>query len=194
MQHLAMWEFVLDNMNPKQHALAKKGVMADGVKSSSSSSSSDDDNEKFDAAKALADRMFELKAYEGIGPEPFFWVLRGGAWTWRRGVAYDNYREQARGGLASEFCRLHALPLSATFSIARYGEEHCLFLLRFWIYRMTFLYSVWYGQGSNEALRFTPAMVVEYRVSAELDALLHVPQEETRFRARETCDRLPRDT
>ena len=124
-----MWEFVLDNMNPKQHALAKKGVMADGGEGSSSSSSSDDDDEKFDAAKALADRRDELKAHEGMSPEPFFWVLRGGAWTWRRGVAYDNFRGQARGGSASQFCRLHALPLSSTFSLARYGEEYvfCLF-------------------------------------------------------------------
>lgn len=193
MHHISMWEFVINSVQNQQQPSVKKDLAADDFDlSGSSTSSDDDDDEAFDAARALADRRDELRALDGMMPDLFTWNLRGGSWTAAHlGVAYDSYRAFARGGSAKQFCRLHRLKKSATFAIARYGERKCLLLVRLWIHRMQFLFQIWHGHGTEAALPFTPALLAEYRVPAEFEALFHDAHEPTRLRALEIRARKP---
>ena len=125
-------------------------------------------------------------------PAAFFWTLRGGRWTAEhRGVAYDSYRAQARGGSPSTFCVLHRLPKTATFAVARYSEDVCLELAKLWIHRMTFLYELWFRTGLAKPVLYTSGLLSSYKVPAELESLFAVPGH-AQARAREILRLAPK--
>ena len=129
-----------------------------------------------DVWQALADRRRELCVDVVDGLDPFFWNLRGGRWARERvGVAFDSFRAQSRGGEPSTFCEIHKLQKTATFSIARYNEETCLALCRFWCHRMSLLYNIWRSSGSEGPATFTTALLQGYTAPEEALALLRGP-------------------
>lgn len=66
--------------------------------------------------------------------------LRGGCWARKhKGVDYGSCRAWATTGSAKRFLRDHGLPLSATFSLARFGEQHCVVFCKYWCEKMKFL-------------------------------------------------------
>lgn len=55
----------------------------------------------------------------------------------RTGSVADSIRAQASSTTAQEFCRLHGLAHSGTFSLRLYGEESFALLASLWVARMT---------------------------------------------------------
>ena len=72
--------------------------------------------------------------------EHFAWTVRGGRWTAEnKGVAFDCYVCAAKTAVAADYCCRVALPRSASFSIALYGDHFGLLLAKAWAHRMQWL-------------------------------------------------------
>jgi len=173
---------------------SEKGATKGSKDSSSSDESSSDEGDDldFDASDALEDRRAELAALVVAEPEPFFWNLRGGQWTAHHlGVAYDSYRSQARAGRPANFCVLHGLAQSATFSIARYGEGDCLFLVKLWMNRMRFLFELYEASGCEGKADFRHVDLSAYALTEELQAWLTACAGQSRIRAMQIRDLKP---
>jgi hypothetical protein len=110
------------------------------------------------ALDALWDRRAELASDQVADTGAFTYTLRGGTWTHaHRGVAYDSFRALAANGQPQRFCANFGLAKTATFSIAKFGEEHCQALCKAWAHRMHFLYAVWVESGALPTFRFCEA-------------------------------------
>jgi hypothetical protein len=74
---------------------------------------------------------------------PFHWIVLGGAWTAaHKGVAYDAYKALASSAEAREWAHSYSLPLSASFALARYGEETAAILATFFCDKMNHLWRI----------------------------------------------------
>ena len=158
MEDLFMWEYVRDGGG--QASTKPRGGKAGAT--ALLPLVSDDEYDLEDPLahlEALWEKRKELD-FEDVGPEPFVFSVRGGRWTsLHKGVAFDSYRGQARAGDASDFCRLYSLGLSATFSIAAYGDEVCLALCQYWIHKMTYLFHEWAEAGMDDKYVFSDVLL-----------------------------------
>ena len=95
----------------------------------------------------------------------FSWKLRGGKWTGdHKGVAFDCYAAYVtKGGLAEDFVACFPLlSMSASWSIALYGDDACLVLARAWIHRMYYFFRIWVDAGSSLAHIYTAGDLLAY--------------------------------
>jgi hypothetical protein len=171
MAYPGMWDFI------------NEGADQDCPDSPDEDDVSDHDNEDValdrmdpDAAVAmLLERRLEL-GDDGMEDSAAFyrWVLRGGKWTGaKKGVAFDCYKPFALNDTAaSDFVDLYpSLKLSASFSIALYGDGAALTLARSWIHRHFFFLAIWMAADCSPAYVFTDADVDAYIEPADLVAL-----------------------
>ena len=103
-------------------------------------------------------------AEHGVPVEIHFSVsLRGGAWTAAHvGEAVDSVRCQAASHTAREFCRLHGMPSSGTFSLRLYGEDVCGHMAAIWVRRMSFLLELEQALGHEHGGRLTREQLEVY--------------------------------
>ena len=103
-------------------------------------------------------------AEHGVPVEIHFSVsLRGGAWTAAHvGEPVDSVRCQAASHKAREFCRLHGMPSSGTFSLRLYGEDVCGHMAAIWVHRMSFLLELEQALGHEHGGRLTREQLEVY--------------------------------
>jgi hypothetical protein len=171
MAYPGMWDFV------------KEATDKDFPDSPDEDEGSDHDNDDDaldrmdpDAAVArLLERRFELGDDAMEDSRMFYrWVLRGGKWTGAmKGVAFDCYAPSALHNTAAyDFVDQYpSLKLSASFSIALYGDAAALTFARAWIHRHFFFLAIWMAADCSPAHVFTDADVDSYVEPADLIAL-----------------------
>jgi hypothetical protein len=105
--------------------------------------------------------------------EVFGWSVRGGPWCFEQhGVAYDSFRAKALTEEAVDFCRLFALPLSATFSVARYTEEACIKMCAYWVARMMHFWTIYESEDCDPAYVYTLDDISSFVEQDEFRALV----------------------
>lgn len=78
-------------------------------------------------------------------------VIRGGRWTRQEtGKDFDSFRGQASTPDAEAWCRRYQLPLSATFSDAKFGSGTAATLAEGWCHRMEFYYVIFQQSGDSQ--------------------------------------------
>jgi hypothetical protein len=104
----------------------------------------------FEVWGALDSKRKELDA-AAHKEDDFIWKVRGGAWTKEhKGCEYDAFMAVASTPLGEEFCKLFQLRLSASFSLALYGEALAMTLCSYWCSKHQHWLDIWVDKGEPE--------------------------------------------
>ena len=130
----------------------------------------EEEEEEVDALAGLADLRAGL---DGVGRAPekhFKHDLRGGTWTLEHtGRVANEVRGETVGGRGRAWCGLYAFPPSKTLSIARYGLESCMYLIREYCKRGEFFIGIWIAGGCSELFTYSAALVASIPEDAEFE-------------------------
>ena len=171
MEHPFMWDYMKEGGADTHQSQPAKGSKPHSPAASQESDEEGDNSDADDhALNELLHCRLELdETFDIPREEAFSYTLVGGKWTsGRSGVAYDFYRAFAKNDLPSSFCDLYGLVRSASFSTAKYTEEGCLVMIRSWLHRMNYLYTVWTESGCSATFQFSDADFQTYTEPREL--------------------------
>jgi hypothetical protein len=119
-------------------------------------------------------------------------VLRGGHWTFAvHGVAFNEVRAEVHTGIGKRFMRLYSMCMSATFSIAKYGNEAAQQLALSWTHRIQYFIDAWVACGMRPQA-FGPDVLVDYAETANATALYERGSAASRVRMRKIRKIRPR--
>ena len=143
-------------------------------KSGDDSESSESDVDAEEILDELMAKRAELADSSAKLVEHFGWSLRGGSWTLpaHTSVAYDCFIASPTTSEATAFCHQFGLCRSGNFSIALYGEHNCFLLVRSWVHRMSFLFSLWESFGCRADFKFSGHVLSAYEPPVDMVELL----------------------
>jgi hypothetical protein len=120
------------------------------------------------------DALHERRAIEALAAghdrKAFCWTVLGGAWTMEhKGVAFDSYRGQPQFSAAKDWATSRKLFTTATFSLAKYGQESAVLLVKLWCDKMNHFYEI--GVAKCDGYEYTDADVASFVEPPEFVAL-----------------------
>ena len=172
MEDPALWDFVRDggDISCSGDTVIPRAQQVHEAVAEDSSSESELD--VFEMMSTLFDRRAEIEELQDPGDLHFKWGVRGDKNTReQKGQAYDNYRAYAATIDADTFCVLYDFSKSASFSINRYDEEHCIILCKAWKARMEAWFEVWVSSGMNPEYRFRTDDIAQFVEAPEVGHL-----------------------
>ena len=142
-------------------------------KSGDHSESSESDVDAEEILDELMTKRAELDSSAKL-VEHFGWSLRGGSWTLpaHNSVAFDCVIASPTTSEATAFCHQFGFFRSGSFSIALYGEHNCFLLVRSWVHRMSFLFSLWESFGCRADFKLSGHVLSAYEPPVEMVELL----------------------
>ncbi len=122
----------------------------------------------------------------------FYHRVLGGRWTSaNRGVVADGVSGYPRGGLAQQWCNKFIWPRQFGCTYAAHGQEDSHQIVREWVRRCTFFFSMWHDAGCPDNFVYSPFQRTSYRQSLQyLDWVVELPVESATFERALVVNRL----
>ena len=100
--------------------------------------------------KLLAKRA-KMEKEVTVEASAFSWKVMGGPWAKKHlGVDFNSFRAASCSADAQRFCCQYSLCLSASFTLALYGEAVAQTLAEYWVLKMSYFYQIWCERGSGK--------------------------------------------